>query len=494
MSNPYGNVPGFSDHLAPRSGKILNRRYQLEGQLGASVWRAYEQIRSEFFIVRFLPDALCRNPQEFQKFKSGMNRLKTMTHPNLVSPVSIEEDPLYGTYLLAPSVTGRPLDQILPGEIGADRIPELIEKVAASLDFLNTAGLIHQRVKPSNIIVDLQNGKLTGVYLTDSITGRILDDFLTRSRFKNNRSERIFYYTAPEIWNGRSGAFSDQFSLAVIAYELFSGSVPFTGASIQELRNEILHSDPEKIDAVSSRINKALKRALAKDPQERFDSCQDFARELQAPQPEEKARKKKSKVAKIDNQGVIALQGTDSNAISSTGNSVLDQMQVYHAGQVEEEPDHSKWIKLGVTLVCCLMVLGCSWLFFGGSSKSKTEMHRNGSRPNASLKQKIGLEKEDRKALNELDTVTVMKKKDPDAAKSAGNDSMADSSNDSDDSDNADSSNDADDSDGSSKIAESSETEGSATDKKTSPDSSSPESDNSNGKSNQSSSSRQDQN
>ena len=478
MSNPYGNVFGVSNHLAPRRGKILNQRYQLEDQLGASVWHAYEQIRSEFFIVRFLPDALCGNLQEFQKFKSGVARLKTMTHSNLVSPISIEEDPIYGTYLLSNSVTGRPLNQFLPVEIGQDLIPEVIEKIAAPLDFLNSAGLIHQRVKPSNIIVDLKNGKLAGVYLTDSITGRILDDFLTLARLKNNRSERVFYYTAPEIWNSRSGAFSDQFSLAAIAYELYSGSVPFTGDNIQTLRNEILHTEPEKISAVSSRINKALKKALAKDPQERFDNCLALARELQLPQPAESPKKKKNKAARIDNQGVIAIQGTDPNVSAPTGSSVLDQMQVYHAEQIKEESNHSKWIMLGVTLTCCLLILLGSWFLFGGHSKSKTEMNRNGSRPNATLKQMIGLEKENRAALNEPDTVTVMKKNVTKAAKNDKKDSVTD---------------DSDESDQSSENAQTPEKNESSANKKTSADSS-PANGNSNDETNKSSSSQQDQN
>lgn len=407
MSDSFDCNSGFGSPLSPRKGKYLNRRYQLEDQLGAGTWRAYEQLNSEFYIVHFLPGSISGSPQEFLKFKNAAVRLKTLGHPNLVSPIGVEEDPLYGAYLLTGSPVGRPLDQFAPGEIGSALIPDLIGKIANALDHLRSNALFHLRVKPSNIMVDLQNGELKNVYLTDTVTGRLIDDALVRARMKNNQSDRVFYYAAPEVWKGRPGAFSDQFSLACVAYELLNGSLPFSGSNLRELRDAILGSDPPDLTGSHPRVNEAIQKALSKDPTQRYDLCLDFARDLVPPAPAP-IKKKKKTAAKLDQQGVIAIQG---EVPADTG-SVLDQMRVYHAGQEEEEePDHSRWVKLGVVLGSCLLLLIGSWFFWSGGSSRKMEMNRNGSRPGASVMQKIGLEKENRSALNEIDSVTVMKKK-----------------------------------------------------------------------------------
>ncbi|MBQ6107002.1 MAG: hypothetical protein IJK97_02235, partial [Thermoguttaceae bacterium] len=89
-------------------------------------------------------------------------------------------------------------------------------------------------------------------------------------------------YMSPEQWSGEfQDARSDQFSLAVVVYELLAGHLPFTGANMQLLGFQILNKSPEPIIGVPDYVNFALQRALSKNRKMRFDSCEEFIRALE---------------------------------------------------------------------------------------------------------------------------------------------------------------------------------------------------------------------
>ena len=91
-------------------------------------------------------------------------------------------------------------------------------------------------------------------------------------------------YMAPEQWRGRAqGAAADQYSLAVMAYEMLSGHLPFDSLDKDVMKKAVLEEEPEPIEGVPSSVNQAIRKALSKEPKERFATCGEFADMLQSP-------------------------------------------------------------------------------------------------------------------------------------------------------------------------------------------------------------------
>src|SRR5260221_13363867 len=94
-------------------------------------------------------------------------------------------------------------------------------------------------------------------------------------------------YTAPEQIRGKAEPASDQYSLAILIYELLCGAVPFTGSSI-EVAHQQLHAPPpslrQRVPAISAGVERAIMKALEKDPGQRFSDIQTFINTLEQEQ------------------------------------------------------------------------------------------------------------------------------------------------------------------------------------------------------------------
>ena len=108
-------------------------------------------------------------------------------------------------------------------------------------------------------------------------------DFSLLAPGKISGGESIFY-TAPEvIASGTVLPASDQYSLAVVAYSMLCGKLPFYSADMNALRNDVFYKEPEKIPSIDAAHWAVLRRALSKNPNDRFASCKEFAGALLNP-------------------------------------------------------------------------------------------------------------------------------------------------------------------------------------------------------------------
>jgi serine/threonine protein kinase len=161
-----------------------------------------------------------------------------------------------------------------PAEIVA-----LLRKVADALDYAHSVPIVHRDIKPANILV-ARNGQ-------PKITDFGLAKLATSASSRSGHLVGTPRYISPEqIRGAQVDGRSDQFSLAVMSYELLTGQVPFAAATYEALLYQILSLQPAPAHLVNPRLSPAvsqvLARALSKDPGQRYSTCLEFLSALEA--------------------------------------------------------------------------------------------------------------------------------------------------------------------------------------------------------------------
>jgi len=206
-----------------------------------------------------------------------------LQHPNVVQIFDAVADPAE-PYIVMEYVEGSTLrpycraDQLQSLEL----IVELGFKCAMALGYVYRQGLIHRDVKPANILAVLADGSITDVKVTDF--GSVLN---LRSDATQVYRVGSLAYMSPEQLDGSAlDCRADIYSLGAVLYHLVTGRAPFDAQEQAALVNQIFHLDPAPLSGlranVSAGVDGVILRALAKRPEDRYASWDEFAQALSA--------------------------------------------------------------------------------------------------------------------------------------------------------------------------------------------------------------------
>jgi serine/threonine protein kinase len=203
-----------------------------------------------------------------------------LSHPGIVTIYDMEAlDDL--AFIAMEYVNGPTLDQILTGQpLPPERLFAIVGQTAVALDYAHQKGIVHRDIKPANIMI------------TDDGSAKITDFGIA----KINTSEHLTmtgsivgtpHYMAPEQVQGLAvDGRADQFSLAVIVFEMLTGEKPFGGEQLTTVVYKIVAEEPTPPHRLNSTLNQqitnVLRRALAKKPEARYPNCQKFVDALEA--------------------------------------------------------------------------------------------------------------------------------------------------------------------------------------------------------------------
>ena len=260
-------------------------RYRIVSELGRGamgvVFRAHDPQIDREIALKTIRLAAHADPSEIADMRGRLIRearsAGRLSHSGIVTIFDAgEEDGL--AYIAMELVEGRSLHEILAGPVLPDRKLEflvaLLGKAGSALDYASANGVVHRDVKPANIMVSGPSIKLL-----DFGVARIASAQATRTGAVFGTPN----YMSPEQVQGtRIDGRSDQFSLGVIAYEVLSGVKPFEAPAIPSTLYKIVHDDPEPLRTylpdLPASVERVVLRALQKTPEDRFESCEEFAR------------------------------------------------------------------------------------------------------------------------------------------------------------------------------------------------------------------------
>jgi serine/threonine protein kinase len=204
-----------------------------------------------------------------------------LQHPNVVQIFDAVADP-NEPYLVMEYVSGHTLrqycraDQLLPLEL----IVEIGFKCAMALGYVFRQGLVHRDVKPANILAVITNGSITDVKVTDF--GSVLNMSAETTQVYRVGS---LAYMAPEQLDGASlDSRADMYSLGAVLYHLIAGRPPFDAPSQSAMMNQVYNAMPmppsQLRSGVGEGVDAVILRALAKRPDDRYASWDEFAQAL----------------------------------------------------------------------------------------------------------------------------------------------------------------------------------------------------------------------
>lgn len=265
-------------------GQMLGH-YEITGKIGKGgmgvVYRAIDTLIGRDVALKTILLREIEDPNERQFLKERLFReaksAGILSHPNIVTVFQIgEQDSL--TYIAMEFVDGPNLAELLnrPEKPSMETLVSILDQSAAALDYAHSRGVVHRDIKPGNIIV-----RSDGVAkIADFGVAKISSQNVTRTGMTLGTP----HYMSPEQFHGRTiDGRSDQYSLAVMVYEIFTGKKPFTAESITGLMYKILHEQPNPRrdnPELSEATDAVLRKALSKEPDERYPTCAEFISQL----------------------------------------------------------------------------------------------------------------------------------------------------------------------------------------------------------------------
>jgi len=269
--------------------------YEVISPLGAGgmgeVYRARDTRLDRIVALKILPKEFSCDPLRKQRFEQEAKTISSLNHPHICVLHDVgHQDGI--DFLVMECVEGETLAKRLEkGPLPLEQVLKFGAQIADALDKAHRSGVVHRDLKPGNIMLTPTGAKLLDFGLAKPAVALVSGSTLTVAARPSPMTQEgtivgTFQYMSPEQVEGKEvDARSDIFSVGTVLYEMLTGRKAFQGKSQLSVASAILEKEPEAISAIKPltppALDHVIRRCLAKDPEERWQTARDLALELQ---------------------------------------------------------------------------------------------------------------------------------------------------------------------------------------------------------------------
>src|SRR4051812_1815486 len=269
--------------------------YEVESLLGAGgmgeVYRARDTRLERIVAVKVLPVKFSSEPSFKLRLEREAKSISRLSHPYICTLHDLGHDD-GRDFLVMELVEGDTLEQRLAkGPMPPEQALRTAIQIAEALAAAHKHGIVHRDLKPSNVMLTKTGAKLMDFGLAKESAVAPLSSALAEMSTQQAKLTEdgtivgTFQYMAPEQLEGRAvDARADIFAFGALLYEMLTGQPAFSGKSRASLIAAILTADPKPISTTQpltpASLERVLRKCLAKDPDERWQSARDLADEL----------------------------------------------------------------------------------------------------------------------------------------------------------------------------------------------------------------------
>ncbi|MBW1808569.1 MAG: serine/threonine protein kinase [Deltaproteobacteria bacterium] len=278
-----------------KPGAVLADTYKIIGRIARGGWGVvYEARHSRLsqrrVAIKVLRASVAQRPVAAERFRREAEICSRLNHPHIVSVTDWNVTPDGSPFFVMEFLKGENLySRMSRVKIPRPQVYQILQQAVAALSAAHSQGIIHRDLKPSNVFLvttEQEDGWDEHVKILDFGISKIMSDHtlqLTDQKIIGTPG-----YMSPEQSRGKNDELdnrSDQFSLGVIAYEMFSGKQAFKADTVESMLYKVVHEEPQALAKLApdlpANVIAAVRRAMSKDPDQRFPSISKFFQELQ---------------------------------------------------------------------------------------------------------------------------------------------------------------------------------------------------------------------
>ncbi|CAN5218283.1 hypothetical protein BH20ACI1_BH20ACI1_27710 [soil metagenome] len=269
-------------------GQNLADKYQIDEVLRDSglgkIYRATHLLMDKHVTVKILPPALAIDESIVKQFSAEARTVSHISHPNILNVTDFGSDRNGAVYIVMEDADGETLEQIIErdGKFPVDRAVKITYQIAAALSAAHINGVIHHHLNSRNVLLTHTAHEPDIVKVLDFGSDSVYEN----GSFDEETDMRDLKYLSPEQNSSVSEADerSDVYSLGVILYEMLAGEVPYRAENPTDLMMKQAENPPAPLSAyredLPAYIEPILIKALAKNPDMRYQTADEFARDL----------------------------------------------------------------------------------------------------------------------------------------------------------------------------------------------------------------------
>lgn len=281
----------LTSKVASLTGQVLDQRYQIARKLGEGgmsyVYQAQDIGTGRPVAVKILIPRLSRDPSSVERLRREATIATRLSHPNVCPILRLGETSDRLLYLVMPYLEGEPLSEheTRRGPFPLDEGIPLLVQVCRGLAHAHDLQIIHRDLKPENVML------VPDPEISTGFRAVVMDFGLAKERRAGPDVVKLTAtgivlgtpeFMSPEQIRGKPlDGRSDVYALAILAFELFTGQLPFSGKSAQETMIARLRGAPLKLREVKpdlpAKLEGVIAKALAVDPAERYGTMAELA-------------------------------------------------------------------------------------------------------------------------------------------------------------------------------------------------------------------------